>query len=318
MNKKIAITVGDYNGIGPEITIKALNNLEIDPKNIIIIGNKKIFDIKKTKSGLQLNKDYEIFNVEFDEADYTPGQETSKAGKFSFECLKTACTLAKNKEISAITTAPVSKNALHLAGYKYSGQTEVIEHFLSHDGQKAEMLFTAKDFRVLLLTRHIPLSNVKITKDMLIEKVSRLNDLLKTSFNILNPSIALCSLNPHAGENGILGQDEINELEPAVRTIRSTLGINITNPLPADTLFAKAARAYRYGEQPYDCYIACYHDQGLIPIKTLAMEECVNTTIGLDIIRTSPAHGTAYDIAQYNYANPESMEAAITSALSFT
>ena len=203
---------------------------------------------------------------------------------------------------------------MQLAGHDFSGQTEVIEHFLAHDGQRAEMLFAARDFRVMLLTRHVPLACVRVTKDLIIEKVLRLNEALKNNFAIHRPSIALCALNPHAGEKGILGMDEREEMVPAVSALCEA-GVNITLPVPADTLFSKAASEYRYGAQPYDCYVACYHDQGLIPIKALAMDECVNMTIGLDILRTSPAHGTAYDIAEFCCARPDSMVAAIEAAI---
>ena len=200
---------------------------------------------------------------------------------------------------------------MHLAGHKFNGQTEVLEHFLAHDGQKAEMLFVSKDFRVLLLTRHVALKDIRITKELLFEKVERLRHYFQNKLNINKPSFALCALNPHAGENGIIGNEEQEIMIPAIESIRQR-GINITNPLPADNLFIKGVQSYIKGEKmPYDCYIACYHDQGLIPIKSVASEKTVNMTIGLDIIRTSPSHGTAFDIAGKNMANPDSMIEAI-------
>ena len=198
---------------------------------------------------------------------------------------------------------------MNLAGHKFKGQTEVLEKFLAHDGQKAEMLFVSKDFRVLLLTRHLPLKDVSktLTKAVIIEKVERLRSYFQNKLNIPKPSFALCALNPHAGENGLLGDEEENIMLPAIEAVRNR-GINITNPMPADTLFINGVQKYLNGEKlPYDCYIACYHDQGLIPIKSVASEKTVNMTIGLDIIRTSPSHGTAFDIAGKNLANPESM-----------
>lgn len=302
--KKIAITIGDYNGIGPEIIVKALNRLKLSANEVVIIGNKKF---------LPLDFGYEVLEIEAGESEV--GQETASAGEFSYQCLTKACDLAQSGAIRAIVTAPVSKNALHLAGHYFSGQTEVIEKNLAKNWQKAEMLFVCDDFRVLLLTRHIPLKDVCISKDLIIEKIERINNILIDNFKIPQPKIALCSLNPHAGENGILGVEEIDEFAPALRCLQST-GINITEPLPADTLFVKAAAAIKNAvKQPYDCYVACYHDQGLIPMKVLAMDSAVNMTVGLDTVRTSPAHGTAYDIAGKNIADESSMIAAIKEAL---
>ena len=202
---------------------------------------------------------------------------------------------------------------MNLGGHKFSGQTEVLEKFLAHDGQKAEMLFVSKDFRVLLLTRHLPLKEVskKLTKGLIIEKIERLRSYFQNRLYVSRPSFAICSLNPHAGENGLIGEEEEKIMLPAIEAVRNR-GINITNPLPADTLFINGVQNYLNGEKmPYDCYIACYHDQGLIPIKSVSVGKTVNMTIGLDIIRTSPSHGTAFDIAGKNIANPESMMEAI-------
>lgn len=300
---KIAITIGDITGIGPEVTVKALNKLDIPAEDVVIIGNKKCLN------SVGLNSKYEVIDVEFlGGLEY--GKISSEVGEHSFQCLKTACGINPK----SIVTAPVSKEGFHLAGHNFNGQTEVLEHFLAHDGQRAEMLFVAKDFRVLLLTRHCALKDVKITKELLIEKVSRLNNFVKTRLNITNPSFALCALNPHSGEGGIIGKEEINIIKPAVEKIRK-LGINITEPLPADTLFISAGQNYIKGEKiPYDCYVAIYHDQGLIPIKTVASDKTVNMTIGLDIIRTSPCHGTAFDIAGKNIADESSMIEAINVA----
>ena len=150
-----------------------------------------------------------------------------------------------------------------------------------------------------------------LTKEVIIEKVERLRSYFQNKLFIKKPSFALCALNPHAGENGIIGTEEDGTIIPAIEAVRNR-GINITNPLPADTLFIGGVQNYLKGEKsPYDCYIACYHDQGLIPIKAVASEKTVNMTIGLDIIRTSPSHGTAFDIAGKNIANPESMIEAI-------
>ena len=300
-SEKIAILTGDPNGIGAEITIKALNLLSLSTKDIVIISNSKIIN----KYG-KLNNNYEILEVEFD-GKIEPGYITKQAGDFAFRCLQKACEVKPK----FIVTAPTSKEAMHLAGYNYNGQTEVLEYFLAHDNQKAEMLFASKDFRVLLLTRHVALNEVKITKELLLEKVERLRSFFQNKLNINKPSFALCALNPHAGENGVIGFEENDIMIPAVEILRKR-GINITNPMPADALFVKGVQNYLNGEKmPYDCYIACYHDQGLIPIKAVASDKTVNMTIGLDVIRTSPSHGTAFDIAGKNIADPNSMIEAI-------
>lgn len=293
---KIAITTGDPNGIGAEITIKALNTLNLPVEKVLLISNRKVLDFYG-----KLNSDYEILEIPYD-AEIEPGKVTKAAGEFSFLSVKKACEI----NAKAIVTAPVAKNALHLAGYNFNGQTEILQKFLAHDNQLAEMLFVAGKFRVLLLTRHVALKDIVFTKDMVIEKILNLKDFFVKHFGIYEPKFALCGFNPHAGEDGILGREEIDILIPAVVELRKK-GVNITNPLPADALFIKAMN--------YDCCIANYHDQGLIPIKTVAGDKTVNMTIGLDIIRTSPGHGTAFDIAGKNVADETGMIAAIKEIL---
>lgn len=304
MNKyseKIAILTGDPNGIGAEVTIKALNLLNLPPKDIVLISNSRIINHYGN-----LNNNYEIIELDYS-AKIQPGKISAEAGDFAFKCLEKACEIKPK----FIVTAPTSKEAMHLAGHKFNGQTEVLEYFLAKPNQKAEMLFVSKDFRVLLLTRHVALKDVKITKELILEKIERLRSYFQNKLNIKKVSFALCALNPHAGENGIIGDEEDTFMLPAVQALRQR-GINITNPLPADTLFVKGVQNYlKEQKMPFDCYIACYHDQGLIPIKAVASDKTVNMTIGLDIIRTSPSHGTAFDIAGKNMANPESMIEAI-------
>ena len=305
-SNKIAITTGDPNGIGAEITIKALNLLNLPPKDIVIISNSKILNAYSNAGILKNN--YEIIEIDYPEK-IVPGEVSASAGNFAFRSLEKACEIKPK----FIVTAPTSKEAMYLAGHNFNGQTEVLENFLAHKGQKAEMLFVSRAFRVLLLTRHCALKDVSncLTKEVIIEKVERLRSYFQNKLLIKKPSFALCALNPHAGENGIIGTEEDEIIIPAIEAVRNR-GINITNPLPADTLFIGGVQNSLRGEKsPYDCYIACYHDQGLIPIKAVASEKTVNMTIGLDIIRTSPSHGTAFDIAGKNIANPESMIEAI-------
>lgn len=303
---KIAITTGDPNGIGAEITIKALNILDIPEDKIVILSNEKILDFYG-----KLNKNYEIIEIPYDAKAIRPGELTKEAGEFSFNSLKKVCEIKPK----AIVTAPVAKKALYLAGHKFNGQTEILQKYLSHNNQLAEMLFVAGNFRVLLLTRHCALKDINLTKESVITKIENLVKTFDEQFKITNPKFALCGFNPHAGEDGILGREEQDILIPAVEALNKE-GINITKPLPADTLFIKAAKHYFNNEKDeFDCYIANYHDQGLIPIKTVAGESTVNMTIGLDIIRTSPGHGTAFDIAGKNIASPNGMIAAIKEVL---
>lgn len=310
--KKIAITLGDPNSISPEITIKALNFLDLPRDRVILIANKNILDYYKEKFNLSLEKDYEIIEIPYEKKDIKPAQETEEAGEFAFKAIVKACNLAEEKQIDAIVTAPVSKNAMKMAGHNYSGQTEVLEQYLAQAHQRAEMIFVCEKFSVLLLTRHIAVKDIpsKIKKEIIIDKIEKLETSLRLQLGISSPKMAICALNPHAGENGMFGDEEKNEIIPAVNELRSK-GINIEGPFPADALFTKCAAE----ECSYDCYIAMYHDQGLIPVKLLERDNCVNTTIGLDVLRTSPAHGTAFDIAGKNIANANSMINAIELAL---
>lgn len=303
---KIAITTGDPNGIGAEITIKALNELDLPQDKIVMISNKDVLDYYG-----KLDKKYDIIEIPFDKRDIKVGKVTKEAGEFSFQSLLKVCEIKPK----AIVTAPVAKNAMYLAGHNFNGQTEVLQKYLAHDNQLAEMLFVANNFRVLLLTRHCALKDVYLTKEIIVKKITNLVKTFNNHFNIPNPRFALCGFNPHSGEDGILGREEIDILIPAVKELQS-LGVDISMPLPADTLFVKAGNHYFKGEKDdYDCYIANYHDQGLIPIKTVAGDKTVNMTIGLDIIRTSPGHGTAFDIAGQNIADPNGMISAIREVL---
>lgn len=306
---KIGITTGDPNGIGCEITLKALKFLDLPKNEVILFTNKKIIDFYG-----KLDKDYEIVEIPF-EVEVIPGKIDKICGEFSFNAVKKACEYANDKKISAIVTSPTAKCSMYMAGHNFNGQTEILQKYLAKENQKAEMFFVADNFKVLLLTRHCALKDIVITKELVIEKIQKLNEFYKTKLNIKSPKFALCAFNPHAGEDGIMGDEEIRILQPAVDILRSD-GIQITNPLPADTLFVNAAKDYYNNSTPtYDCYIANYHDQGLIPIKTVAGIKTVNMTIGLDVIRTSPGHGTAFDIAGKNIANETGMIEAIKAVL---
>ena len=299
MKDKILITTGDVNGIGAEITIKALSNVEC--RNIVLVSNRRVLQYYGA-----VDLPCEIVEIPY-VGEILPGKVTKESGEFAYQAIKKACELRPR----AIVTAPISKEAIQLAGYPFSGHTEILEHYLAGIKQKAEMLFVAGGFRVLLLTRHCPLKSVDVSKEMIVDKVLRLVDSLPLN----SPRLALCGLNPHAGENGLLGREELDEIFPAVEILHKR-GVDITNPLPSDTLFLDAAKAFFAGQNPpYDCYVAMYHDQGLIPMKLIGGRQAVNVTIGLDVLRTSPSHGTAFDIAGQNIADEASMIEAIKLAL---
>lgn len=304
---KIAITLGDPCSIGSEITKKALESIDFPMKDFILIGNKKLFG--KIPNGVEF--------IDVPGENLKTGTPSKESGSIAFDSIKKAIKLANEGKIKAIVTAPISKWAINLAGHNYSGHTEIFDEFLTSN-KNAEMLFALKDLRVLLLTRHIALSEIhkELTQESIIEKITHLNEELK-SFGIESPKLALCGLNPHAGEDGLLGKEEEEIFKPAIKSLRKH-GIEIQGPFPADTLFAKASRAYHKGEkQPYDCYISPFHDQGLCAVKSIDIDKTVNITIGLDTLRTSPAHGTAFDIAGKNIAEYDSMAEAIKCAHKF-
>lgn len=312
--KKIVITLGDPAGIGSEIVLKALEGAK-NPEKYLLLTSKSILAKAQADFGIALDEKIEIFD-DFENIDFEYGVQSEKTGRYAFDVLKTACKLVKENNIKSIVTAPVSKYALNLAGYNFSGQTEVLQKYLGSQTTKAQMLFVANDFRVILLTRHIPLSKVvnALSVKKVIEVIETLNNTLVNKFGIENPKLAICGVNPHAGEEGLLGDKEQETLLPALKYLKEQ-GLDITEPKPADTLFVSSAKAYKNNKpQPYDAYIACYHDQGLIPVKMLDFENTVNMTIGLEATRTSPSHGTAFDIAGKNQADFRSMKQAILMA----
>ena len=303
--RKIAITLGDPAGIGAEIILKSVTTLK-DVSDLIVIGNREIFARAEKTSQLSLPENLQFCDIKFDTSKIKSGIESEYSGELSYLCLKKACDMVKTGEIKSIATAPLSKNALHLAGHNYSGQTEILEAELSDGKAKAQMLFLAQNLRILLLTRHIPVKDIskEITAQKIMETANIFNNELREKFSIKSPRIAMCALNPHAGENGILGDEEINIINPAIKELRSKK-IDITDALSADTLLGKAVKNYKSPD--FDGYIACYHDQALPAIKSLGLENVLNVTIGLKVLRVSPSHGTAFDIAYKNIADYRSM-----------
>lgn len=316
---RVGITFGDPAGIGPEIVLKSVAAPEVRAIcTPVIIADRK--EIQRQASLLALPCDYPV--VSEAELDETPdpdgiiidvGSESHKvrwgelsraAGQTAIACIEAGARLALAGRLDAIATAPINKEALKLAGSPFPGHTEMLTSLCG--ANDSLMCFFAGELRVILLTIHVSLSDAikAITK----ERVARalvLADRELRRFGVVSPRIAVAGLNPHAGEHGLFGSEEVREIEPAITECRARHRIDASGPFPADTLFVRAAR----GE--FDAVVACYHDQGLIAVKCLAFGEAVNVTLGLPIIRTSVDHGTAFDIAGRGVADPGSMIEAI-------
>jgi len=306
MSKKptIGITMGDPNGIGPEVIVKALSSPEIEELcDAVVFGNEEILQLAVKGAGLKTNIRVEDCS-EFGKNDLKPGAVDINAGNASLDYINTAVNSALTEKIDAVVTAPISKESTHLAGSIYPGHTEMLQDLTG--ANEAVMMFEGERFKVMLVTIHTALSEVPglITKDRVLSTIQITHDSLINLFKIPEPKIVACGLNPHAGESGAFGNEEIDHIVPAVEQARN-MGINIDGPLPADTLF------YYANQGKWDAVVAMYHDQGLVPFKMVSFDDGVNITLGLPIIRTSPDHGTAFDIAWKGKADPSSMIAAI-------
>lgn len=317
----IAITIGDPNGIGPEVVLKALSGTELREEcRPVIVGPKTVLEYYDSSAAVEILRDTEqpdrdaLSVWQPDQGtDFKPepGKMTAASGKIAGQALDCAIGLVLDGRADALVTAPVSKAALHAAGYDFPGQTE----FLANRCNTREylMMLLSGTFRVAVVTTHCALADVaaRLSTDLILSKLRVLNRDLQTRFGIQKPRIAVTGLNPHAGEGGILGKEEIEIIAPVI-TAAQREGIEAAGPFPADSLFARIDR------QPHDAYLAMYHDQGLIPLKMQSFGKAVNYTAGLPIIRTSPDHGTAFDIAGKGIATPDSMEEAIRFAVALT
>ncbi len=296
----IGITLGDPCGIGPEITAKALKNPSLKRlAQFVVIGSQKV---------IATHFKHTYKNIHFIATDSThtflPGKPTKQSGGASLKYLDIAINLLKKKAIDRLVTAPVCKEAICMSYAKFQGHTEYLAG--AFHAKAAGMFFVAPKLRILIATRHMALKDVPshITQKSIFANLKLMHASLKDLYKIRKPSIAVCGLNPHAGEAGTIGKEEITKIIPAIKKAK-TSKIAAYGPFAADTLFQPEKL------KQFDAVLAMYHDQGLIPIKTLYFDQLVNLTIGLPIIRTSPAHGTAFDIAGTNKANPSSMIAAI-------
>ena len=308
--------MGDPAGIGSEITTKAWLQLKSNPEQAFaVIAPPALFADIPTISITTPDDIHQCFAralpiLPISGADVLVGQPCVSHAPAITQSIEQAVTLALGKKVDGIVTNPIAKDVLYEAGFPHPGHTEYLGQLTQNHKVPYTtgpvMMLTAQDLRVALATVHLPLSEVPahLTQDIIIRKTKVLHGALQTDFGIAKPRIAMTGLNPHAGEGGALGQEEIQIINPAARLLRD-MGINITDAQPADTLFHTEAR------QGYDGVLAMYHDQGLIPVKTLDFHGGVNTTLGLPIIRTSPDHGTAFNIAGQGVARPDSLIAAI-------
>jgi 4-hydroxythreonine-4-phosphate dehydrogenase len=309
-NIRIGITMGDPSGIGPEITAKAVAQLK-GLAQFVIIGDGYVFDkvAKSQSQKVTSMKFIDLNNV--NHKSFSFGKIRVEYGRASMEYLDKAMELLEKKQIDCLVTCPISKEAINLAGFHFSGHTEYFSKKTKI--KNLVMLLLNKDIRFSLVTRHIPLK--KVAKELNCETISKTISAtyksLQKNFSIPHPRIAVCGINPHGSDNGIIGDEENRIIRPVLARLKSKLK-GISGPLPADTAIAKAKR------KEYDCVIAMYHDQALIPLKLLGDDTGVNMTLGLPFVRTSPLHGTAFDIAGKNKANPASLIASIKLALGCT
>lgn len=312
MKKRIAISIGDVNGIGPEIVIKSLLQQSLNNVTPIILSSKNVLDwwIDNLNQRLDYNHIHSIEDVAVGqinllesygnkEVTVAPGTLTKQSGQCAMLSVEKGIALCNSQQADALVTAPISKEAVNLAGYHIPGHTE----FLAEKTNTSDfmMMLVHEDLRVGLATGHIPVAKIASTlSTALIKKyIKIMHKTLQNDFDITSPDIAVLGLNPHAGDGGVIGTEEQDIITPAINDIRSK-NVSVSGPHPADGFFANK----KY--EQCDGILAMYHDQGLIPFKTLSFGGGVNFTAGPPIIRTSPDHGTAFDIAGTNKANPSS------------
>lgn len=300
----IAVTLGDPAGIGPEVTERALRTWLTDHADarFLLCGPGNLVTAMAARLGPSVTG---VAGPDFAGA---MGQASVASGQAALRALDAAIDLAQQDKIGALVTAPISKEALALAGSQDRGHTEILARHLGQ-GPVAMAFFTDR-LRLVLATVHIPLRQIfaALSSERVVAVASLLHHSLITHFNIAAPRLALAGLNPHAGEAGLLGDEETTLLGPAVTKARA-MGIHLSAPLPADTVFRRTL------DGEFDAVVALYHDQGLIPIKLLAFGDAVNVTLGLRLPRTSPDHGTAYDRAGQGTARADGMLAALAMAV---
>ena len=321
---RIGITQGDINGVGPEIIVKTLANSDIlELFTPVLFGSAEVFRNAAKIAG-ENDFRFEVVKNLADIADGrinlvepkgesvspAPGMPTAEAGKAAIGALNAASEAIEEGVLDLLVTAPINKLTVQSDNFKFPGHTEYLEDRFAVEGGRAMMILADGKLRVALTTTHVPLSSVAelIKKDVVEDSIKRFNNALKMDFGCERPKIAVLSLNPHCGDGGLLGREEIDEIIPAIEECRKQ-GIMALGPISADGFFGTR------GYMKFDGVLAMYHDQGLAPFKALAGTNGVNFTAGLNIIRTSPDHGTAYDKAGRGIADETSMREAIYAAI---
>ena len=322
-NFTIGITQGDINGIGYEVIIKSLSDNRImEMCTPVVYGLSKVasyhkkymelpdFSFQFTKSAEQLStKRPNLINLYEEEVKLDLGTSTKIAGQMAERSLYAAGRDLKNNLIDAIVTAPINKSNIQSEKFVFPGHTEFFDHYFGGKEHPATMMMVSENLRVAFVTHHHPIGKVAetITTELILKKLEIVNESLKKDFAVSNPTIAVLALNPHCGDEGLIGNEEKEVIQPAVAQAFHD-GINAFGPFPADSFFSTGAYT------KFDAVLAMHYDQGMIPFKLLS-KDGVNFTAGLPIVRTSPAHGTAYDIAGKNVADAQSMRNAIYLAI---
>ena len=316
--KKIALSPGDPAGIGPEICLKSLHDNSENLCNFELIGDIDFY--KKLSKDLNLDLSFQniykredfvtVKNISLD-SEITFGMPNVSNSKYTLDVLMTGSLGCLNKEYSALVTGPINKKIINDYGFEFSGHTEFLADI--SNTKNVVMLLANSKLKVALLTTHLPLSKVSesITSKKIIETTKILNDSLKKLWKIKNPKIGILGLNPHAGEGGFLGNEEIEIIEPAIRTLHQE-NLEIDGPISADTAFLEEKL------NKYDAYLAMFHDQGLPVLKSMGFGDSVNITLGLPFPRISVDHGTAYELAGKNKADPSSFKKSMELALEFS
>lgn len=315
----IGITCGDLNGIGIETIIKTLSdNRLLEFCTPVIFANNKVinfyrkslpethFNFSIIKDAGRINyKQVNVYNCWEEEVAITPGQINETGGKYAIQSLGIATAALKEGKLDGLVTAPIHKKNIQSASFNYTGHTPYLKSFFG--ATEVVMFMVSDNMRIALLTEHVAIKDVAqyITKENIISKLQVVNESLKKDFGIVKPKIAVLGLNPHAGDDGLIGKEEEEIIKPAVKEAKQQKDIFCFGPYSADAFFARGQH------ERFDAVLALYHDQGLIPFKSLAAGEGVNFTAGLTAIRTSPDHGTAFDIAGKGIADESSLREAI-------
>lgn len=318
----IGISVGDLNGIGIELILKTFADSRISEfcTPIIFGSNKVLNHYRKLMPEININynnikeinkanpKQLNVFSAWEEDVEILPGQANETGGKYGVLSLQAAVKALKNNEIDALVTAPLNKHTMQSGDFNFTGHTPYLKDAFKADD--VVMLMVAENMKVALLTEHVAIGDVakNITKEQIIKKINLLKNSLKKDFGIDRPKIAVLGLNPHAGDEGLVGKEEKEIIRPAVIEAKKNDCV-VLGPYSADAFFARGIH------EKFDAVLAMYHDQGLIPFKSLALGEGTNFTAGLPVIRTSPDHGTAFDIAGKNLADEASFRQAIFTAI---